>query len=130
MKKTLIAALALVSSAAFAGAAENMVGQCEAVMRCGLCQIAIDPNDYPNGIPLPVKDSSGKVIGNRRVKAAEYNWFKQPGYAREADGTHTMCNRVAIVMREPDSVRAEGARVMFNGDWDGSPYCPRELQVH
>lgn len=113
--KALILSLLLVSSSALAGV-ENMVAQCEAVMKCPLCRVANDPKDYPNGVPLII---NGKV---RRISSDAYNWIRNAGYEKK-NGRHVMCIRVEEAMKEPDSDRGIAARFLFNANWVRQEYC-------
>lgn len=118
--KTLLLALAFVATTASAGTAE-MVAQCEEVMRCELCRVANDT--APSATKLITYTDAQGHAKVRLVKAADYDYIRRTGYAKSR-GKFLMCQRVAAVMKAPDSDRAAGARVMFSADWDGRGYCP------
>ena len=111
--------LALIATSAQASV-DNMVAQCEEVMRCPMCQAANDGRQYPNGVPLVTKQ--GKVI---RIPQADYDYIRNTGYAKTADGRHLMCARVEQAMKEPESGRGLAARLLFNSDWKRQEYCPK-----
>jgi hypothetical protein len=113
--KHLLLALALVSTSALAGV-ENMVAQCEAVMKCPLCRVANDPKGYPNGVPLIV---NGRLI---RITSDAYNWIRNAGYGK-ANGRFVMCARVEEAMKDPSSDRGIAARYLFNANWIKQDYC-------
>lgn len=113
--KTLLLSLLLVSGSAMAGV-ENMVAQCEAVMKCPLCRVANDGKSYPNGVPLII---NGKV---RRISGDAYNWIREAGYGKVGD-RHVMCMRVEEAMKEPESDRGVAARFLFNANWVKQDYC-------
>lgn len=114
--KKLLFLLAFVSTSALAGA-ENMVAQCEAVMRCDVCRIANDPKPRPNGVLVLVKG------GTRRISAADYDWIRNAGSSK-VNGRYLMCVRVEEAMKEPESGRGFAARALFNADWQKQSYCP------
>ena len=96
MKRLLTFLLALAAAAASAGPVNNMVAQCEAVMRQGACAVALDPRDYPNATIL--------IAGVGRISTASYLRIRAPADARNPDGTFRMC---AIV------------REVCTADWTG-----------
>ena len=83
MKRTLIALLALVAFRAVARPVDNMVAQCEAVMKQGACAVALDPRDYPNATIL--------IAGVGRINTASYLRIRAPADAKNPDGTYRMC---------------------------------------
>jgi hypothetical protein len=116
--KTTALFLAFVATSAIAGT-ENMVAQCEAVMRCDVCRIEKDERPRPNGVLVPIKDGS-----LRRISQADYNYIRNAGDAKRRDGRYLMCYRVEQAMKKPDSGRGLAARALFNADWQEQKYCP------
>jgi hypothetical protein len=117
-KLTLILAL-LFCSAAQAGV-ENMVAQCEAVMRCDLCRVALDKEAYPG----EMKQIFLPKLGLRFISVADYNWIRNAVDTKTDAGKYLMCERVAEAMQAPDSPRGIVARSLFDASWKPQDYCP------
>ena len=119
--RILLAALALISMAAHAGT-ENMVAQCEAVMRCDICRITNDQNAHPNGVLVTIQGANGPEL--RRISSAGYEWLRDAGSDKE-NGRYVMCKRVEQAMSEPaTSEHNFVARSMFDANWQKAIYCP------
>lgn len=90
MKRLLSAILAAAAVCFLTGATssplENMVGQCEWVMKQGACRVTLDPNDYPNPTIL--------VAGVGRIKTSVYLALRAPADAQNSDGTYKMCSLI------------------------------------
>jgi hypothetical protein len=115
--KALFLALALVSTSALAGV-ENMVAQCEAVMRCPLCGMA---NSAPATGDVWVTIKGGKP---RKISAADYNFFQSAGYTKVGK-RHLMCVRIEEEMtKNPTSNRSLAARAKWDMNWKPMEYCP------
>jgi hypothetical protein len=112
--------------AAFADGIDNMVAQCEEVMRCQLCQVTNAPSPKGATTVISYRDKFGKARAEV-VDAGRYGWFQEPGYAKDATGHYLMCQRVRVAMENPESVEAKLPRIMFRQDWHiGDTYCPRK----
>jgi hypothetical protein len=124
--RTAILLLALVAGPALANGVDNMVAQCEEVMRCEMCQVTNGPSPVGATKIISYKDQkTGKYV-SERVDAGRYGWFQEPGYDRRPDGTYEMCHRVRTAMKKPDSLEAKLPRLMFRQDWKiGDTYCPK-----
>ena len=120
--KTFALAFLLASTSAVAGT-DEMVAQCQEVMRCGACQVASSPPAKGAMKSISFVDASG-VPQFRQVPAADYEYIRSTGYAKTKAGKFLMCERVRSVMKKPDSVRAMGARAMFSATWQKQTYCP------
>ena len=119
--KTLLLLLAFVATSAFAGT-ENMVAQCEAVMRCDICRIQNDTRARPSGILVTIKGANGPEL--RRISSAGYDWLRNAGSDKRGS-RYEMCARVAEAMKEPiTSEHNFVARSMFAADWKKQAYCP------
>lgn len=97
-----------------------MVAQCEEVMRCQLCRVALDQSKHPGAtmqLFLP-------GMGLRTIIVSDYDWFREPQNRVESSGRHTMCVRVEQAMIKPDSPRGLAARALFRRDWVIEEYCP------
>lgn len=85
--KTLLWLAFLMPSIGFADPRiENMVSYCEAVMKQGLCRVALDKKDYPN--PTVAFATLG------RVRTDAYLWIRGAGETKNPDGTYVMCSRI------------------------------------
>jgi len=73
---------------AHAGPVDNMVAQCDAVMKQGACAVVLDPRDYPNATIL--------IAGVGRISTASYLRIRAPADARNPDGSFQMC----VIVRE------------------------------
>ena len=119
--KTLLLLLAFVATSAAAGA-ENMVAQCEAVMRCDICRIQNDARPRPNGILVTIKGANGPEL--RRISSAGYDWLRNAGSDKRGD-RYEMCARVEEAMQEPTTSEHNFvARSMFDANWQKTAYCP------
>ena len=121
MKNYIALALAFVATSALAGT-DNMVAQCEAVMRCDVCRITNDPALHPDGVFVVIKGANGPEV--RRISSAGYEWLRDAGSDKDG-GRYVMCKRVEQAMSEPaTSEHNFVARSMFDANWQKQDYCP------
>ena len=116
MKKTIVALLWLAALAAHSAPLppidiDAMVAQIETVMTAGLCAVANDTADH--GIetitlilPAPV--------GVRKILVNDYNWMREPGYAKASSGRFVMSER-AVEACSADAL--SGRCLAFRSYW-------------